>query len=70
MILESLQSANSVLLDSVQVKNNKQAAKNFKDQIILLNALTTQLEPLLNLIFAMKEKNISNSIISALYYSS
>lgn len=65
MILESLQSANSVLLDSVQVKNNKQAAKNFKDQIILLNALTTQLEPLLNLIAAMKEKNIAGTIISA-----
>lgn len=65
MILESLQFANNVLLDSVQVKNNKQAAKNFKDQISLLNALTTQLEPLLNLIIAMKEKGIAPSFISA-----
>ena len=65
MILESLQSANGVLLDSVQLKNNKQAAKNFKDQIILLNTYTSQLEPLLNLIAAMKEKQISVSILNS-----
>ncbi len=60
MILESLQSANSTILDSVQATNNKQAAKAFKDQVIVLGQCTSQLEQLLNLIKAMQEKKISS----------
>ena len=58
MILESLQSANSTILDSVQATSNKQAAKAFKDQVIALSQCTSQLEQLLNLIKAMQEKMI------------
>lgn len=64
MILETLQLANNVMLDSVQATNNKQATKNFKDQIIALNSYTTQLEPLLNLLQALKDKNLTAGIIS------
>lgn len=64
MILETLQSANNVMLDSVQTTNNKQATKNFKDQIIALNGYTTQLEPLLNLIQALKDKNLTTDVIT------
>lgn len=60
MILESLQSANSTILDSVRAANNKQAAKAFKDQVIALSQCTLQLEQLLNLIKAMQEKKISS----------
>lgn len=64
MILESLQSANSTILDSVQVTNNKQAAKVFKDQVIALSQCTSQLEQLLNLIKAMQEKKISSKVFT------
>lgn len=64
MILETLQFANSVILDSVQVASNKQAAKAFKTQIIALGGLTPKLEQLLNIINAMKEKEIASSIVS------
>lgn len=50
MILESLQSANSTILDSVQATSNKQAAKAFKNQVIALSQCTSQLEQLLSLI--------------------
>lgn len=64
MILESLQSANSTILDSVQATNNKQAAKAFKDQVIALSQCTSQLEQLLNLIKAMQEKKISSKVFT------
>lgn len=64
MILESLQSANSTILDSVQATNNKQAAKVFKDQVIALSQYTSQLEQLLNLIKAMQEKKISSKVFT------
>lgn len=64
MILESLQSANSTILDSVQATNNKQAAKAFKDQVIALSQCTAQLEQLLNLIKAMQEKKISAKVFT------
>lgn len=64
MILESLQSANSTILDSVQATSNKQAAKAFKDQVIALSQCTSQLEQLLNLIKAMQEKKISSKIFT------
>lgn len=60
MILESLQLANSTMLDSVQATNNKQAAKNFKEQVISLSQCTAQLETLLNIIKAMQAKEITN----------
>ena len=64
MILESLQSANSTILDSVQATSNKQAAKAFKDQVIALSQYTSQLEQLLNLIKAMQEKKISSKVFT------
>lgn len=64
MILESLQSANSTILDSVQATSNKQAAKAFKDQVIALSQCTSQLEQLLNLIKAMQEKEISSKVFT------
>lgn len=64
MILESLQSANSTILDSVQATSNKQAAKAFKDQVIALSQCTSQLEQLLNLIKAMQEKKISSKVFT------
>lgn len=60
MILESLQSADSTIKDSVQAENNKQAAKAFKDQVFALSQCTSQLEQLLNLIKAMQDKKISS----------
>lgn len=59
MILESLQKANSTILDSVQVTSNKQAAKAFKDQVMALGQCTAQLEPLLSLISALQERKIA-----------
>ena len=64
MILESLQSANSTILDSVQATNNKQAAKNFKAQVNALSQCVSQLEQLLNLIKAIQSKNISSNIFT------
>lgn len=64
MILESLQSANSTILDSVQATSNKQAAKAFKDQVIALSQCTSQLEQLLNLIKAMQEKKFSSKVFT------
>lgn len=64
MILESLQSANSTILDSVQATNNKQAAKNFKDQVTALSQCTSQLEQLLSLIKAMQSKKISSKVFT------
>ena len=64
MILESLQSANSTILDWVRTTNNKQAAKAFKGQVIALSQCTSQLEQLLNLIKAMQEKKISSKVFT------
>ena len=60
MIIESLQLANNTMLASVQATNNKQAAKNFKEQVIALSQYTAQLEPLLNIIKAMRSKGIGD----------
>lgn len=64
MILQTLQSTNSVIIDSVISTNNKNAVKNFKDQILSLNIPITQLEQLLNLIQVLEEKEIAKRIIS------
>ena len=60
MIVDSLQLANNTMRDSVQSTNNKQAAKNFKEQVIALSQCTAQLEPLLNIIKVMRSKGITN----------
>lgn len=64
MILESLQSANNTILDSVQATNNKQAAKAFKGQVIALSQCTSQLEQLLNVIKAVQDKKISSKVFT------
>jgi len=64
MILKTLQSANSVIIDSVNNTINKQAAKNFKNQVLVLNGYITQLEQLLNLLQALKERGFGEQIIS------
>lgn len=64
MILKTLQSANSVIIDSVNNTINKQAAENFKSQVISLNGHITQLEQLLNLIQTFEEKGFGEKIIS------
>lgn len=65
MILERLQSANSVLLDSVNATSNKHAAEAFSLQLGLLSNSTTQLEHLLNLMEAMQTKGITLRIMTA-----
>lgn len=65
MILETLKSTNSVMLDSVQATNDKQAAKKFKDQIVTLNRCIIRLERLLNLIRALKEKELATGVITS-----
>ena len=65
MILESLQSANSTILDSFRAANDKQAVKNFKGQVISLSRYTVQLEQLLNLIKAIQSKKISSKVFTA-----
>lgn len=64
MILKTLQSANSVIINSVNNTINKQAAENFKSQVMSLNGHITQLEQLLNLIQAFEEKGFGEKIIS------
>lgn len=64
MILKTLQSANSVIIGSVNNTINKQAAENFKSQVMSLNGHITQLEQLLNLIQAFEEKGFGEKIIS------
>ena len=64
MILESLQSANNTILDSVQATSNKQATKAFKKQVTELSQCTSQLEQLLNIIKAMQEKKISSKVFT------
>ena len=64
MIIEKLQSANSVILDSVNAANNKHAAEMFKNQLLSLNTLSTQLEQLLNIINAIQEKGIASHIVT------
>ena len=65
MILEKLQQANSVLLDSVIATSNKHAAETFSSQLGLLSNSTTQLEQLLNLMEAMQEKGITPRVVTA-----
>lgn len=65
MIIDTLRSTNSVMLDSIQVTNNKQAAKTFKDQVIALGLCTPTLEQLLNVITALKDKKIAESIFTS-----
>ncbi len=65
MILEKLQSANSVILDSVNATSNKHAAETFNSQLGQLSILTSQLEQLLSLMEAMYEKGITQRIMTA-----
>lgn len=65
MILETLQSANSIMLDSVRATQDKQALKTFKTQIVSLSTYTPQLEKLLNIMQAMKEKDMPGNILTA-----
>ncbi len=64
MVLKTLQSANSVIIDSVNNTINKRAAENFKSQVMSLNGLITQLEQLLNLIQAFEKRGFRERIIS------
>ena len=65
MILEKLQTANSVILDSVNSTSNKHAAEVFSSQLGLLGSLTTLLEQLLNLMNAMQKKEITPQIMTS-----
>ena len=65
MIIDTLKATNSVMLDSIQVTNNKQAAKIFKEQIIALGSCTPTLEQLLNIITALRDKQIAPGILTA-----
>lgn len=64
MIVNRLQSANSIILDSVNAASNKHAAESFKSQLAVLSSLTTQIEQLLNLIDAMQDKGITPTIMT------
>lgn len=65
MIIDTLRSTNSVMLDSIQVTNNKQAAKTFKEQVVALGLCTPTLEQLLNVINALREKQIAENIFTS-----
>lgn len=65
MIINTLKATNNVMLDSIQVTNNKQAAKTFKEQVIALGLCTPILEQLLNVITALKDKQIAPGILTA-----
>lgn len=65
MIINTLKATNNVMLDSIQVTNNKQAAKTFKEQVIALGSCTPILEQLLNVITALKDKQIAPGILTA-----
>lgn len=65
MIIDTLKPTNSVMLDSIQITNNKQAAKTFKEQVIALGLCTPTLEQLLNVITALKKKGIAPGILTA-----
>lgn len=64
MIIDTLRSTNSVMLDSIQVTNNKQAAKTFKEQVVALGLCTPTLEQLLNVINALRKKQIAENIFT------
>ena len=64
MIVDRLQSANSVILDSVNAANNKHAVESFKNQLAVLSVLTAQLEQLINLTEAMQDKGITSTIMT------
>lgn len=65
MIIDTLKSTNSVMLDSIQVTNNKQAAKTFKEQVIALGLCAPTLEQLLNVITVLRNKQIAPGILTA-----
>lgn len=64
MIIDTLKSTNSVMLDSIQVTNNKQAAKTFKEQIVALGLCTPTLEQLLVVIETLRVKEIASGILT------
>lgn len=64
MILNSLKSANSVIMDSVHSTADKNATENFIKQLGSLNVYTTQLELLLNLLDKMQSLNILSRILT------
>lgn len=65
MILDTLKSANSVILDSVNAANDKQAVEKYKNQLGLLSILTSQLNQYLKLICSLSEKDIVKCFVSA-----
>ena len=65
MILDSLKSANSVILDSVNAANDKHAVERYKNQLMALNISTTQLDQFLKLIGLFAEKDIIKKFVSA-----
>lgn len=65
MIIDTLKATNSIMLDSIQATNNKQAAKTFKEQVIALGMCTPILEQLLNVIAVLRDKQIAPGILTA-----
>jgi hypothetical protein len=64
MILQELKEANSAMLDSVNAVRDKQAVENLKVQLDSLSNITTQLEQLLSLMDALKNKGFVETIIT------
>ena len=64
MILRELKEANSAMLDSVNAARDKQAVENLKVQLSSLSNITTQLEQLLSLMDALKNKGFVEAIIT------
>lgn len=64
MILETLKETNSVMLDSIRSTENKQAVMAFKEQLRILGEYTPQLDQLLSIITALKEKKVATSIFT------
>ena len=65
MILDTLKSANGVILDSVNAANDKHAVEKYKNQLMALNISTNQLGQFLKLISLFNEKNIIKKFVSA-----
>ena len=64
MILQELKEVNSAMLDSVNAARDKQAVENLKVQLNSLSNITTQLEQLLSLMDALKNKGFMEVIIT------
>lgn len=64
MILESLRSANSTIIDSVRTTTDQQAVQQFKAQLGLLSQSTSQLEQLISIIKAIQTRKISTKVFT------